>query len=571
MGVTFRRVAFGILVCVGSVACGEALPSAPSEPGSPTDTPSPAPTVANESSPDASVVSTPRTEPCNGLDDNGNGAIDEGCPCGAADAPRACFTGNPSLAGIGVCSLGHQTCVPHGEIQTWSDCEGAGAPKAEQCGNGLDDDCNGSADDGCECPPGTERSCFGGEPTRASKGTCHAGTQTCGAQGTWGTCLGQVLPKAIDACDGTDEDCDGIVDNECKCSIGSEETCYTGPAGTMGVGSCRSGTHRCEAKVTGGSAWATCSDVPPKAETSYDRDDDCNGKNDYVCIYQESFVAGKNTVLSSYPEEDGVGTAARFGLIIAMAPDPMSGDLVVGDWRFPGPTFSVRKVTPAGVVTTLAKDVASSSTIAVGPDGTIYLPHSYTITKIAPAAAPVDIDVTKLGTSEQVTTLAVAPNGKIWVGLSTYATDGIASVAELSAGGEVSATRYPFPELSFIQSLVAGPNGELYASGHSFAAARTLGIYRLDVATAKVDHPLDTYATHIGIDPAGHLTGYYGTFAPNGRLLANTVDQGGGTSAFLYGSAYAGPGAVWGVKNNTLTEAQGYVSEVWRFSGCTLP
>lgn len=72
-------------------------------------------------------------------------------------ATRNCFDGDPSLAGIGACVLGMQTCeqVIHGEFVSirWGTCMGSGMPQAEQCGNGMDDNCDGVVDEGCSPPP----------------------------------------------------------------------------------------------------------------------------------------------------------------------------------------------------------------------------------------------------------------------------------------------------------------------------------------------------------------------------------------------------------------------------------
>ena len=45
-------------------------------------------------------------------------------------------------------------------------------------------------------------------------GACHAGTQTC-AGGAWGACLGEVLPAAVELCNGIDDNCNGITDEGC--------------------------------------------------------------------------------------------------------------------------------------------------------------------------------------------------------------------------------------------------------------------------------------------------------------------------------------------------------------------
>jgi hypothetical protein len=88
----------------------------------------------------------------NGLDDNCDGKVDEGCPCSPGDVER-CFPGPPGKHGVGACTDGTQTCIGSAEFGGWGDCVGAITPKAEVC-NMLDDDCNGCVDDGLCCAGG---------------------------------------------------------------------------------------------------------------------------------------------------------------------------------------------------------------------------------------------------------------------------------------------------------------------------------------------------------------------------------------------------------------------------------
>jgi hypothetical protein len=62
-----------------------------------------------------------------------------------------------------------------------------------------------------ECTSGQTRPCYTGPSGSLGVGICHAGTQTC-VDGYWGPCLGDQTPEAED-CDGQDNDCDGITDN----------------------------------------------------------------------------------------------------------------------------------------------------------------------------------------------------------------------------------------------------------------------------------------------------------------------------------------------------------------------
>src|SRR5690349_20444119 len=70
----------------------------------------------------------PRTDECgNGLDDDADGRIDDGCPCAPGESQR-CFSGATSSDSVGVCEGGTQTCVavPGSEWGDWGQSACAG-------------------------------------------------------------------------------------------------------------------------------------------------------------------------------------------------------------------------------------------------------------------------------------------------------------------------------------------------------------------------------------------------------------------------------------------------------------
>ncbi|MBK9266761.1 MAG: hypothetical protein IPM54_44120 [Polyangiaceae bacterium] len=63
-------------------------------------------------------------------------------------ATQICYTGPMGTLGVGQCTGGMQTCDVDG---TWGKCEGEVLPGNETCGNGIDEDCNGSTAPTSDC------------------------------------------------------------------------------------------------------------------------------------------------------------------------------------------------------------------------------------------------------------------------------------------------------------------------------------------------------------------------------------------------------------------------------------
>jgi hypothetical protein len=259
-------------------------------PGTDATTPGTDATAPGEDGGAPSTMGCGTREVCgDGIDNDCNGATDNGCACVPGQTQR-CYDGPPAQAGRGVCVWGMQRCEGTGEFGDWGACMGAGRPQPVVCGQMMDFRCNGNIDEGCECTPGMTRSCYSGPTGTQGVGSCRAGTQRCvmTASGpAWNACTGEVLP-AMDACDGVDRNCDGNANTGCTCMVGATRPCYSGPAGTQGVGVCRAGVQTCARAASGvGTTWGTTcvGEVLPGASEVCGnmRDDNCNGAVDEGC------------------------------------------------------------------------------------------------------------------------------------------------------------------------------------------------------------------------------------------------------------------------------------------------
>jgi hypothetical protein len=165
-----------------------------------------------------------------------------------------------------------------------------GCRATETCGNGLDDDCNGTPDDNCACVPGMTQRCYGGDPANAGRGVCSQGMTRCegtGEFGRWTACEGWGRP-GVEACgNAMDDDCDGMVDENCLCNPGATRACYSGDTATRGVGTCRPGNQLCVARE-GGADWGPCEgEVLPAPDTCDGMDRDCDGNPNTGCACTE--------------------------------------------------------------------------------------------------------------------------------------------------------------------------------------------------------------------------------------------------------------------------------------------
>ncbi len=231
------------------------------------------------------------------------------CPADFACAPAMIPT-SPSTdtcAPADFCQDGDGDTFGRGPACAGIDCDDTNARlntvTVELCDN-RDNDCDGRADeqvatDGDSCDTGL-------------LGVCQNGTLTC-VRGT-NNCT-PLQAAGTESCNGLDDDCDGETDEDTDGGALSAQ-CYSGTAGTAGIGICQYGLRYC----AGGTFDACDGEVLPATEVCNGLDDNCNG------IVDDGFTIA---VYFHDGDGDGFGDIADPG--IRTCNRPPSSATVTGD------------------------------------------------------------------------------------------------------------------------------------------------------------------------------------------------------------------------------------------------
>ncbi|MHB1505283.1 MAG: Vgb family protein [Sulfobacillus sp.] len=169
----------------------------------------------------------------------------------------------------------------------------------------------------------------------------------------------------------------------------------------------------------------------------------------------------------------GLPSGLRLGRLTA-GPD---GDLWFALRAFPGKTGSIGRITPAGVITVFRRGLRSGGSpgsLTVGPDGNLWfaetLPNGGTgaMGRITPSGA-ITMFSQGLPAGSQLGNLVGGPDGNLWftdcVPAASLNPPCSPTIGRITPSGTITVFTKGMPSYSWPNSLVVGPDGNLWFTG----------------------------------------------------------------------------------------------------------
>lgn len=208
-----------LVATLALAACAAPSPSADAQPDAQPDRAAPSDVVSDDA-PDASDVADASADVS--VDAPDASSMDASPPECASGSSRFCYEGPPETRGRGACLQGSQECVGG----RWSSCNGQVLPRAEVCGNAIDEDCDGQTT--CAADAASDA-----RDATADTGVCPTNSVMCR-----GACCPLFATCDVDGC---------------ACGMG-QSACFPTPSGTPYCANlsnqsdnCGMCGHRCEA------------------------------------------------------------------------------------------------------------------------------------------------------------------------------------------------------------------------------------------------------------------------------------------------------------------------------------
>jgi hypothetical protein len=222
-------------------------------------------------------------ELCNSVDDDCDGVADED---DALDVATWYADADGDLYGDAA-STAEACTAPSGHVANASDCDDSDAavsPAATETCNGVDDDCDGTADESSASDAPTWYKDADADGYGAAASSTRACTQPSGYVADATDCNdanAAISPAATELCDSADNDCDGSTD---EADAADAPTWYVDGDGD-GYGTSSSTRVQCSAPAGYVASSTDCDDgaaavSPAATETCNSVDDDCDGSTD---------------------------------------------------------------------------------------------------------------------------------------------------------------------------------------------------------------------------------------------------------------------------------------------------